>query len=85
MMNNSTNINLQVITKDRKMFSGAIKSAQFPGIDGLFGVLHNHAPMIFVLKKGSIKIKKEDKKEDFIKIEGGIMEVFKNEIVVLAD
>ncbi len=78
-------MNLQVITKDKMIYSGEVKAAQFPGIDGLFGVLHNHAPMIFVLKKGSIKIKKEDKKEDFIKIEGGIMEVFKNEIIVLAD
>jgi F0F1-type ATP synthase epsilon subunit len=41
--------------------------------------------MLFVLKKGTIKLKKEDKKEAYVDIDGGLMEVFKNEIVVLAD
>jgi F-type H+-transporting ATPase subunit epsilon len=76
---------LQVITKNKTIYSAEVKAARFPGVDGLFGVLHNHAPMLFVLKKGTIKLKKEDKKEAYVDIDGGLMEVFKNEIVVLAD
>lgn len=78
-------MNLQVITKNKTLFEDEVTSARFPGVDGLFGVLKNHAPMVFVLKKGEIKLKKNDKKDYFVEIEGGIMEVYKNNIVVMAD
>jgi F-type H+-transporting ATPase subunit epsilon len=78
-------MNLQVITKNKTIYTAEVKAARFPGVDGLFGVLRNHAPMLFVLKKGTIKLKKEDNKEEYVEIDGGLMEVFKNEIVVMAD
>lgn len=78
-------LNIRVITKNKIIFADTVKMAQFPGIDGLFGVLNNHAPMVYVLKKGSIKVKLLDDKEQFIEINGGLVEVFNNEIVVLAD
>ncbi|MBE0639863.1 MAG: ATP synthase F1 subunit epsilon [Bacteroidales bacterium] len=78
-------LNIRVITKNKTIYADKVKMAQFPGIDGLFGVLNNHAPMVYVLKKGSIKVTKSDDKEQFIEIDGGLVEVFNNEIVVLAD
>lgn len=76
---------IRVITKNKTIYTGDMEKAQFPGIDGLFGVMYNHAPMIFVLKKGTIRLTKDDKREDRIEINGGMMEVFNNEIVVLAN
>jgi len=76
---------IKVINKNRVLFQDTVKSAQLPGVDGLFGILQNHAPMVYVLKKGKVKITKEDDKEHFIEINGGIFEVFNNELVVLAD
>ncbi len=78
-------LKIRVITKSKTIYSGEALKAQLPGVDGLFGVLNNHAPMIFILKKGTIKLKKADKHEDRVNINGGMMEVFKNEITVLAD
>ena len=58
---------------------------QMPGIDGLFEVLTNHAPMIAVLTKGRVKIKNEQDKLEYIDIKGGVVEVLANKITVLAD
>ncbi len=76
---------IKVITKKKIVYSETVKMAQLPGVDGKFGLLENHAPMIYVLKKGEIKVKKMDDKDFFIEINGGLVEVFNNEITVLTD
>jgi len=76
---------IKVITKKKIIYDETVKMAQLPGIDGKFGLLENHAPMIYVLKKGTIKLKKMDDKEFFLEINGGLVEVFNNEITVLTD
>ena len=37
---------LEIITPDKKIFEGEVKSAVFPGAEGSFGLLNNHAAMI---------------------------------------
>lgn len=49
-------MHLEIITPETKIFSGEAEAVQFPGIDGLFQVLNNHAPIISALGKGVIKI-----------------------------
>jgi F-type H+-transporting ATPase subunit epsilon len=78
-------LKIRVITKSKTIYTGEAEKVQLPGVDGLFGVLKNHAPMIFILKKGTIRLKKAGKHEDQVMINGGMMEVFKNELTVLAD
>jgi len=47
---------LEIITPDKKLFEGSVKSAVFPGSEGSFGVLNNHSPMIAALKEGVIEL-----------------------------
>jgi len=49
-------MHLEIITPEAKIFAGEAEAVQFPGIDGLFQVLNNHAPIISALGKGIIKI-----------------------------
>ncbi len=49
-------MHLEIVTPETKIFSGDVEAVQFPGIDGLFQVLNNHAPIISALGKGIIKI-----------------------------
>lgn len=49
-------MHLEIITPETNIFSGEANAVQLPGIDGLFQVLNNHAPIISALGKGSIKI-----------------------------
>jgi F-type H+-transporting ATPase subunit epsilon len=49
-------MHLEIVTPETKIFAGDVEAVQFPGIDGLFQVLNNHAPIISALGKGIIKI-----------------------------
>lgn len=49
-------MNLEIITPDKELFKGEASLVQLPGIDGLFEVLNNHAPLISALKAGKVKI-----------------------------
>lgn len=78
-------MNLEVITPEKTLYQGEIHSIHVPGSKGSFSVLKNHAPIISTLEKGELRILTIDKKEETIEIEGGIIEVRKNKIIVLAD
>jgi F-type H+-transporting ATPase subunit epsilon len=77
-------MHLEIITPDRKVFEGDVMSAQFPGTDGLFEVLNNHAPLISALKSGDITVTGAAGRESF-RIEGGVVEVLRNSVIVLAE
>ena len=78
-------MNLEIITPDDTVFTGEVSLVQFPGYDGSFEVLNNHAPLISVLRKGKIKVMDINKQEQFFEINGGVVEVLKNNILVLAE
>jgi F-type H+-transporting ATPase subunit epsilon len=75
---------LEVVTPDQKVFEGEASSVTFPGSDGEFQVLSNHAPMISALGRGKMKIVASGK-EEIVMIDGGVVEVLKNKVVVLAE
>lgn len=75
---------LEIITPDDKVFSGEVSSANFPGTNGPFEVLTDHAPIISTLTKGPVTIKTKTGEQVF-KIDGGLVEVLSNKIIVLAE
>lgn len=78
-------MNIEIITPDTTIFTGKASLVQLPGIDGLFEILNNHAPMISVLKNGKIKIQDENDKTEYFEIKGGVVEVLKNKVLILAE
>lgn len=76
---------LDIITPDKLLFSGDVKSVLLPGTEGKFGVLNRHASMISTLKKGKIKVIDNQQKTQYFEISGGVAEVHKNKIIVLAE
>ena len=76
---------LEIVTPDEKVFEGEVRVASFPGTDGSFQVLNNHAPLISSLSKGVLSYEDNDKREHELKIDGGVVEVLNNEIIVLAE
>ena len=75
---------LDIVTPERKIFSGNVEFAIFPGADGFFGILPHHAAMISVLIPGEIKIS-YDQKSDYFTTSGGFLEVAENKVIVIAD
>ncbi|MEN8249121.1 MAG: ATP synthase F1 subunit epsilon [Bacteroidota bacterium] len=77
-------MHLEIVTPDQKFFDGEVLSVTFPGSDGSFQVLNNHAPLLSTLKKGTIVFR--DKKEEYdVTIDGGVVEVLNNRVIVLAE
>lgn len=76
---------LEIVTPDKKVFSGEIDLIQVPGSKGQFEVLRNHAPIISTLAEGKIKVVSTDGNKTFFDIQGGVIEVKSNNITVLAE
>jgi len=76
---------LEIVTPDKKIFSGDVKLVQVPGVSGSFEILNNHAPIISTLEKGKVKIIENEGKEQIFEITGGVVEVLKNKIILLAE
>ena len=78
-------MHLEITTPDKEIFSGEVKLIQLPGIDGSFEILQNHAPLISILKKGKVRIVNTEDQEEKFDINGGVIEVLKNKVLVLAE
>ena len=79
-------MNLEILTPERKIFSGEVYGVQMPGISGSFEVLEKHAPLVSALKPGRLKVLK-DKQNHFAhyNIQGGFVEVIDNKVSVLVE
>jgi F-type H+-transporting ATPase subunit epsilon len=75
---------LDILTPDKKVFSGEVESTTLPGTMGEFQILNNHAPIISTLKSGNLKYRAKGN-EVVIAITGGLVEVNSNKVIVLAD
>jgi|NOAtaT_7_FD_contig_41_6308271_length_971_multi_5_in_0_out_0_2 F-type H+-transporting ATPase subunit epsilon len=75
---------LDIITPDEHVYSGEVSEVTVPGTMGKFQVLKNHAPIISTLAKGQIKFKNAEGTVT-MDSEGGVIEVLKNKVVVLAE
>lgn len=76
---------LEIITPDKIIYSGDVESVKLPGSDGSFGILKNHAAIIATLNKGIVKIVDNKKQVEKFEINGGVVEVLNNKIIVLAE
>lgn len=75
---------LNIITPEDILYDGEIKSVQLQGTDGKFQILNNHAPIISALSKGQIRITDSEDQEITFDINGGLVEMSKNKIQILA-
>lgn len=76
---------LEIITPEKKVFTGEVNSVKLPGTTGGFEVLNNHAPIISTLTNGNIRVITADNITENFEINGGVIEMQNNKIIVLAD
>jgi F-type H+-transporting ATPase subunit epsilon len=76
---------LEILTPEKKIFSGEVFGVQLPGISGLFEVLDKHAPLVSALKAGNMKILKDKSATASYSIQGGFVEVLNNRTTVLVE
>ena len=75
---------LEIITPEEQVFNGDVTSVRFPGKNGEFEILQNHAPIISTLNKGEIRVITNSETKNF-EINGGVIEMQDNRIIVLAE
>ncbi|HZI01832.1 MAG TPA: ATP synthase F1 subunit epsilon [Flavisolibacter sp.] len=77
---------LEILTPERKLFSGEVYGVQMPGISGSFEVLDKHAPLVSALKAGRIKVLRDKQNHTSnYDIQGGFVEVLNNKVTVLVE
>ena len=76
---------LEIVTPDKKVFEGEVVAATFPGMDGSFQVLNNHAPLVSTLTKGIIVYRDKEEDEHEVIVDGGVVEILHNKVIVLAE
>jgi F-type H+-transporting ATPase subunit epsilon len=75
---------LEIITPETSVFDGEVDTVILPGKNGSFQLLKDHAPMVSTLAKGELIYEIAGKKESMI-VDGGVIEVSKNKVLVLAE
>jgi F-type H+-transporting ATPase subunit epsilon len=79
-------MNLEILTPEKKLFSGEVYGVQMPGIGGSFEVLEKHAPLVSALKTGRVKVLKDKHNHfSYFDIQSGFVEVLNNRVTVLVE
>jgi F-type H+-transporting ATPase subunit epsilon len=73
-----------LVAPDKLLFSGEVDQVDVPGMDGDFGVLAEHAPLVALLRPGVLTIKVGNDAQRIV-LFGGFAEVSPQGLTVLAD
>jgi F-type H+-transporting ATPase subunit epsilon len=75
---------LSLVTPEKLLFSGQVDQVDLSGLDGDFGVLAGHAPIVAVLRPGIVTVMAGSLSERFVVL-GGLAEFSQEDLTILAD
>ncbi len=73
-----------LVSPEKLAFSGEVDQVDIPGVEGDFGVLAGHAPVIAAIRPGILTVFVGGTQEKII-VTGGVAEVSERGLTVLAD
>lgn len=73
-----------LVSPEKLAFSGEVDQVDIPGVEGDFGVLAGHAPVVAAIRPGILTITTAGRHEKVIVL-GGLAEVSESGLTVLAD
>lgn len=76
---------LDVVSAEKRLFSGLVETFQVTGSEGELGIYPGHTPLLTAITPGMVRIVKQHGHEEVIYISGGMMEVQPGTATVLAD
>lgn len=76
---------IEIVTPEMMLFSGEVRLVEVPGSKGAFVMLKNHAPILSLLEKGTVRIIEENGRERTFEISGGVVENMHNKMVALVE
>ena len=78
-----TNLQLQIVSADRSLVSETVDEVEIPGVDGYFGVLPGHTPLLAVLQVGELWYRQGQEKH-YLSIAFGFAEIQPDCVTILA-
>ncbi|AVJ57204.1 F0F1 ATP synthase subunit epsilon [Idiomarina sp. OT37-5b] len=81
----TSTLNLEVVSAEEKLFSGAVQTVQVSGSEGELGIYPGHAPLLTKIKPGMVRYVSEAGDEELMYVAGGVLEVQPGQVIVLAD
>lgn len=75
---------LEIIASDHKFYAGPCEELVFPAIDGLYGVLPGHEPMVTALDAGELKFR-VDNEWQYVAVSDGFVQILPQRVILLAD
>ena len=76
---------LELVTPARIMAQKAVQMVVAPGLEGLFGVLPRHSPLLAGLERGIVEVHEDGKVTDRFMIDGGLADVSGELVTILAE
>lgn len=76
-------MNLVILTPEKEIYHGTVKSVKVPAIGGQFEILSRHAPIVAALQKGNVRVIDTKEQRTNFEIENGYVEVLNDEVVIL--
>jgi F-type H+-transporting ATPase subunit epsilon len=77
-------LHFELVSPEKLLFSGEVEQVDVPGIEGDFGVLAEHAPMVTTLRPGILTVHAAGGEQKIVVL-GGFAEVSAAGLTVLAD
>jgi F-type H+-transporting ATPase subunit epsilon len=75
---------LSLVAPDRLLFTGEVDQVDLPGVEGDFGVLSGHAPIVAMLRPGIVTVTAASVGDKFV-VFGGLVEFSQERLTILAD
>ena len=74
----ASELHLRVVTPDRNVLDRKVKAVSFMGIDGSYGILPNHAPLMTATMPGVVKVTNTDDSVEELLVTDGFAEMRDN-------
>jgi F-type H+-transporting ATPase subunit epsilon len=75
---------VSLVSPERLLFTGQVDQVDLPGVEGDFGVLAGHAPVVAMLRPGLVTAIAGDVRDKFVVL-GGLAEFSHEDLTILAE
>ncbi|HVT45120.1 MAG TPA: F0F1 ATP synthase subunit epsilon [Thermoanaerobaculia bacterium] len=84
MADQTGKLRLTLVTRERKLLDLDVEEVVLPGIEGYFGVLPGHTPLLAMLRIGALTYRAAGKETQLV-LSWGFVEVLPDRVIVLAE
>jgi F-type H+-transporting ATPase subunit epsilon len=78
-------LTVEIVTAERQVYNETdVDMVVAPGSEGVLGILPRHAPLLTMLRPGSLRVKKGGAEQEMA-VAGGFLQVNADRVLILAD